>query len=415
MNEFKASQFLSAVSHMVGQEVFLADTFPIDHTVGIARYLRSGFVERDSSKFDTTLWGSRRIGVDVVETPLKTIAVTDNGAGITLAVAAGVVGAGIIMRTLNDGQSWDIIVPSVGATYETVNFGDRRSALVFMDGYFYLGIRTGSGSAQAGIMRSSNGLDWEVVSTGIANTQSNSVSGFAKAGSVLLAITTNNSAGTIIKSIDGGKNWSVARHVSNHRYQSITVAGPLILVSGQVLSAEQGVLASSINAGETWSDTQASVAASIFNDAVAIYDQDTAMVSVAAVGISGGVALFMRRLNHPIATFSNTSGWGNISAGAVNNQAITSIVKDPDSDNFLFCQNNSNGVLENYQLASNYSPRLGNTPYRIIQLRNSSYWTYAIAGLEADKGYCRFRNKTPAAGVFPELKSGATYQYVRIS
>ena len=414
MSEFKASLFLSAASHLVGEDCFLADTFPADHTKGIARYLRSGFVERDTTKFDAALWGTRRIGVDVIETPLKTIAATDNGAGIVIAIAQGVIGAGVIMRSVDDCKTWSIITPSVGATYETLIYSVRRSAICFIDGYFYLGVKTGPSSSTAGIMRSADGLTWEVVNAGIPSTNSNTVCGFAKIGTTLFAIA-SGPQGTILKSTDGGANWTVARQTSSFYYESIKAVGPLLLVVGQSGSSV-GVVTSSTDLGATWFDTSSSYAESVFYDVTGTYNPTDETVTVAAVGIAGTSPFFMRRSDHPLATFSNTASWSNTTVGATLNSAITSVAIDPDGGNYLYCQNNaSNGVMESSQLVGVYTQRFGNTPYGIVKLQSSAKWTYAIAGSVTNKGFCRFRDKVAAAGIFPELKRGSTYQYVRIS
>lgn len=414
MSEFKASLFLSAASHLVGEDCFLADTFPVDHTKGIARYLRSGFVERDTSKFDAALWGTRRIGVDVIETPLKTIAATDNGAGIIIAIAQGVIGAGVIMRSVDDCKTWSIITPSVGATYETLTYSVKRSAICFIDGYFYLGVKTGPGSSTAGIMRSADGLTWEVVSSGIPSTNSNAVCGFAKIGTTLFAVA-SGPQGTILKSTDGGANWTVARQTSSFIYENIKAVGPLLLVVGKSGSGV-GVVTSSTDLGATWFDTSSSYQESVFHDATGTYNPVDETVTVAAVGIAGTAPIFMRRTEHPLATFASTLSWGNSSVGASINNAITSVEIDPDGGNYLYCQNiTANGVMESYQFTGVYTQRFGNTPYGIVKLQSSAKWTYAIAGSVTDKGFCRFRNKVAAAGIFPEQKRGSTYQYVRVS
>lgn len=415
MSEHSLENMLPKSSVLIGQALMFPKSFPIDFTKDNMRFLRSGYAELDVTKFDASMFGPVRIQPEVVATPKRPIAVADNGAGIIVAIAAGSISAGIIMRSADNGKTWSVITPTtaqVPAAYNTLEPSlVRGSCLTFIDGYFYIGLKAGSGSSSAGIIRSNDGgLNWEVVSNGLTGSSTYTVMQIIKAGAKIFALTPPY----IYVSSNGGATWSQFKTTANITYNALAASNDgRLFACGTNSSLNKGIIHHTNIAQNVWYErVVAEASSSLYDILVEMPTADTYLVKSGGV-VASTFRFYSRTLSSSDldgALGLNVSDHIAVGAGISSSAACARILKDGSKHLLL-----ASGVFESTVAVNNYSLRIGQPPQLKDLMLAQSGFMYGVPNAAGSTEFYRFKDAVPAGGLAFELTSGETVQYVRVS
>lgn len=417
MSEHLLKAMLGDASLLVGQVARFSASAPVDFEVNNMRLLRSGYVELDTAKFDSSVWPEIRVQPEVVELPFIPVDVADNGNGVLIAITAGQLNTeGRVIRSTDNALTWTDLGAITGATGHFIlsrSSIQRGSSVFFIDGFFYIGTKGGAGSTRASLLRSADGINWTVVvnpSSGITGSAA-TVSMMVKAGSHLFAL---DSAGFIIRSTDNGLNWNSFRTNSGYTTLMSTTDGRLFAYGSAVFHHTDVTRT-------TWFERSISVSGHEGWD-MAVGILPNTNYEIILVGRVQS-ALYYARAEWSAAQLDNTAGQGfpnSILAGSLG-VGLTAIAIQNiyiDGPRTIFSQGAFLFESTATGRASNFEARAGQLAFGVpskLALQPSSF-IYAIPwSTSSFLGFCRFKNLLPAAGIPFENTANGVTDYVRIS
>lgn len=399
-------------SRNVGELIRMSANAPIDFTENGARYLRSGYVELDEDEFNTSFWQPVRINPEVIATPLNPIAIADNGAGTIVAVTSGTISTGIIMLSTDAGKTWNTVTPGVAGTYTvTANTNEeRRVALAFIDGFFYLGLKAGNNAAACGILRSSDGLTWTILNSGLAGTTTTTVQvvDMFKAGDNLIFVTTTR----VFRSINNGTSWAEIRTVpSGFRYTkgSTTSDGRVYLIG---TNDTDSFFHHSSADQSTWFE-RSITGVRLFSLFVTL-SSGTYLIRITG---ATGAGFAMRNANFSVVQLDGSTSLSTTTNSAVG--GINSVVGDylEDGSKTLMLVGRLLYESNSAQATSGFALRLGREPYQTsFIVKGLTGFFYGIPS-GSPNSFFRFKDLVPAAGIPFEISenNGQVIGYARIS
>lgn len=222
-------------SGVIGGVVYFPAQFPTEYKVKSETYLRSGFIETNTSKFDTSLWGKLWLPKN---SNASTISSLIAGAGSVVIKES----SNNISRSIDGGKTFTSVTPAGWST----GGANTRSAK-YANGVYTLVVP--AGNTNAGFWNSKDdGVTWIKTTVNVAGGGVDNFGGQVWVG----GRTDGGAVNYIQRSTDGGDNWSqVTVPVSDTGLGHYVISKPTNKSIGLIIS--DSYILRTADAGLTWS------------------------------------------------------------------------------------------------------------------------------------------------------------------
>jgi photosystem II stability/assembly factor-like uncharacterized protein len=275
-----------------------------------------------------------------------------------------------VFKSVNGGGSWSAVNTGLPASSSVTSLTiDPSTPQIIYAGTFY-----------DGVFKSTNGgMSWSLLNTGLTGTALNFLTIDSSTPQTLYAGT----AGSLIKSVNGGSSWNAVTGVSGVSYLVINPSTPQTLYAGT-----DGGVFKTINGGTNWSDVNAGL-------------KSTVIFSL-AIDPSTPQTIYSGTYTQGIFKSTNSgASWSEVNAG-LTNKTVHSLAIDPSTPQTVYAGTGS-GVFKSVN---------GGTSWSAANTGLTGMYVSAIYSLAIDPSTNQTVYAATMGGVFKSVNGGTSWSAI---